>query len=55
MQVISSLAEKLPAYKADIAAWCLCLAYKNLINSGFNETILLSTQPQLSAMLLPST
>jgi len=29
MHVISSLAEKLPAYKADIAAWCLCLAYKN--------------------------
>jgi hypothetical protein len=50
MHVISALADKLPAYKADIAAWCLCLAYKNLINSSYSETIS-SSQP--SAVLLP--
>jgi len=38
MYVISSLAEKLPAYKADIAVRCLCLAYKNFIDSGYSET-----------------
>jgi hypothetical protein len=53
MHVISSLAEKLPAYKADIAAWCLCLAYKNFIDSGYSETIWLSSQPQSFTMLLP--
>jgi len=52
MHVISSLAEKVPAYKADIAVWCLCFAYKNFIDSGSSETIL-SMGPQSSALLLP--
>jgi hypothetical protein len=53
MYIISSLAEKLSAYKADIAVWCLCLAYKNFIDSGYSATVSLSMQPQSSAMLLP--
>ena len=52
MNIISSLADKLPAYKADTAAWCLCLAYKNFVDSSYSETISLP-QPRPSAMLLP--